>query len=392
MRRINDRLVCYASDIADNTIEQAIKCSQMPFIYPHIALMPDAHLGKGATVGSVIPTIGAVMPSAVGVDLGCGMNAVKLCIKVADLEAQDLSEIREAIESVIPMSAGKYCEKIDPISEPYVRSLGDELINTGLSVDDGFLASNWPYQLGTLGGGNHFVEISADENDDVWLFLHSGSRGVGNKIAQNYINLAKEDNERRFIKLPDPDLAYLVEGDDLFDEYIAWVDWAQDFAASNRMLMIDRALLVLTNYFGDGMKVPEEYISCHHNYLAHERHFGNNVYVTRKGAISARNGQWGLIPGSMGTASYIVKGNGDRLGLTSAPHGAGRDYSRNEARKRFTYENLEERMKGIEWRHSERLLDEIPDAYKDIETVMEDSKSLVTPFHTLHQLVNMKGD
>lgn len=389
-----EKLLIWASDIADNTLEQARRVSSMPFVWPHLALMPDAHLGKGATVGSVIPTLGAVIPSAVGVDIGCGMRAVRTQFKVDDLP-EDRKWLREKIESMIPLSAGVYNRHMSAGARERCRQL-EELAATGNGAEPfnpTAYASNWKLQLGSLGSGNHFIEVSADENDDVWLFLHSGSRGVGNKLAQHHIDVAKGLMRQWWIQLPDDDddLAYLVQGTPEFDQYMAELDWAQRFALENRNEMMDRVISAFEWWTGEKIQRLDD-VNCHHNYTSRERHYGKDLIVSRKGAIDAHEGVMGLIPGSMGTASYVVKGKGSITGLCSAPHGAGRDYSRSQARKTFTMDQLEKRMEGIEWRQTTAFIDEIPDAYKDIDQVMSDSSDLVEVVHTLHQLVNVKGD
>lgn len=389
-----EKLLIWASDIADNTLEQARRVSTMPFVWPHLALMPDAHLGKGATVGSVIPTLGAVIPSAVGVDVGCGMRAVRTQFKVDDLP-DDRKWLREKIESMIPLSAGVYNRHMTATARERCRQL-EELAAGGNGAepfDPGDYAANWKLQLGSLGSGNHFIEVSADENDDVWLFLHSGSRGVGNKLAQHHIEVAKGLMRKWWIQLPDDDddLAYLVQGTPEFDQYMAELDWGQRFALENRNEMMDRVVSAFEWWTGEQVQRLDD-VNCHHNYTSREKHYGKDLIVSRKGAIDAHEGVMGLIPGSMGTASYVVKGKGSATGLCSAPHGAGRDYSRSQARKTFTMDQLEKRMEGIEWRRTNAFIDEIPDAYKDIDQVMADSSDLVEVVHTLHQLVNVKGD
>ena len=389
-----EKLLIWASDIADNTLEQARRVSTMPFVWPHLALMPDAHLGKGATVGSVIPTLGAVIPSAVGVDVGCGMRAVRTQFKVDDLP-DDRKWLREKIESMIPLSAGVYNRHMTATARERCRQL-EELAAGGNGAepfDPGDYAANWKLQLGSLGSGNHFIEVSADENDDVWLFLHSGSRGVGNKLAQHHIEVAKGLMRKWWIQLPDDDddLAYLVQGTPEFDQYMAELDWGQRFALENRNEMMDRVVSAFEWWTGEQVQRLDD-VNCHHNYTSREKHYGKDLIVSRKGAIDAHEGVMGLIPGSMGTASYVVKGKGSATGLCSAPHGAGRDYSRSQARKTFTMDQLEKRMEGIEWRRTNAFIDEIPDAYKDIDQVMADSSDLVEIIHTLHQLVNVKGD
>lgn len=384
------KLINWASILETNTREQAIRTSRMPFIYPHLALMPDAHLGLGATVGSVIPTLGTIMPAAVGVDIGCGMIAVRSQWTSDDLrDAGKLSVLREAIEAAIPLSAGKYNTDLTDTARDYVQHL--ETLANSLNVDPDRHAANWRLQLGSLGSGNHFIEVTADETGQVWLFLHSGSRGVGNKIAQHHIKVARELCAKWWIDLPDPDLAYLVEGTDEFWAYIRALRWAQDFAVLNREEMMARTISATQAFMGDTLDASE-WVNCHHNFTEQERHFGKDVWVSRKGAIRAEKGEPGLIPGSMGTASYVVDGKGNPLSLNSSPHGAGRNHSRSAARKLFTQDQLREAMVGIEYRDTAEFIDEIPAAYKDIDVVMADSADLVEIRHTLHQLVNVKGD
>ena len=390
MDKITERLLSWASILEPNTAEQARVASRMPFIYPHLALMPDAHLGLGATVGSVIPTLGAIMPAAVGVDIGCGMIAVKTQWTRQDVASRGpLRSLREQIERAIPLSAGGNNGKIVATAEPRVAALTAEADSIGLEPAD--YARGWKTQLGSLGSGNHFIEVSLDEADDVWLFLHSGSRGVGNRIAGHHIKVAQALMEKYWISLPDRDLSYLVEGTTEFDRYIADLRWAQHFALLNREEMMDRVIRQATEFFGEPVNELER-INTHHNFTEHEKHFGKDVWLSRKGAISAKLGEPGLIPGSMGTASYVVVGKGNKLALQSSPHGAGRRYSRSAARKTFTHEQLREAMVGIEFRDTDAFLDEIPQAYKDIDQVMADAADLVEVRHTLHQILNVKGD
>jgi tRNA-splicing ligase RtcB len=396
MQKITDRLLNWASHLEPNTLEQARTSSSMPFIYPHLALMPDAHLGLGATVGSVIPTLGAIMPAAVGVDIGCGMIAVKtqwtrdsLAELEASTPAKTLRTLREQIERAIPLSAGGTNNRIVATAEPRIAEL--ESLAAAIGLEPAVHARRWALQLGSLGSGNHFIEVSLDETDAVWLFLHSGSRGVGNRIAGFHIKVAQALMEKYWITLPDRDLAYLVEGTDEFDRYIAELRWAQHYALLNREEMMDRVIRQVSEFFGEPVKEAER-INTHHNFTEHERHFGKDVWLSRKGAISAKLGEPGLIPGSMGTASYVVTGLGNRLALESSPHGAGRMFSRSVARKTFTHEQLREAMTGIEFRDTDAFLDEIPQAYKNIDQVMADAADLVEVRHTLHQILNVKGD
>ncbi|MFC5141213.1 RtcB family protein [Actinomycetospora rhizophila] len=387
MEKISERLLNWASILDDGTREQAERTAAMPFIHPHVALMPDAHLGRGATVGSVIPTLRAIMPAAVGVDIGCGMAAVRTQFDVGELRAKgSLAPLREAIERAIPLGAGHHNRKVVATSVPRVEEL------TALAEEAGFDPSRdkkgWEAQLGTLGSGNHFIEVTVDEADRVWLFLHSGSRGVGNKIAQRHTAVAREACAG--VDLPDQDLAYLTEDTDEFWTYVRELRWAQHYALLNREEMMDRVVRQTAEFVGTDV-VEEERISCHHNYTVQETHAGEDVWVSRKGAIDATAGRAGLIPGSMGTASYVVTGKGEPESLHSSPHGAGRAYSRTKARKTFTHEQLREAMAGIEFRDTDAFLDEIPAAYKDVDVVMADAADLVEVRHTLRQIVNVKG-
>lgn len=389
MERLSARLLSWASLIDEKTLDQAHTTARMPFIHPHLALMPDAHLGKGATVGSVIPTRGAIIPAAVGVDIGCGMIAVRTQFTASDLEGRDLAPLREAIERAIPLSAGRYNRKVVASAEPRIAEL--ERLAEKAGFDPASYTGNWMLQLGTLGSGNHFIEVSLDELDRVWLFLHSGSRGIGNKIAAHHIAVAQRLAKRWWIDLPDPDLAYLVEETPEFTRYIRELRWAQHFALLNREEMMDRVVRQVSEFTGVAVD-EQERINCHHNFTESEKHFGKQVWVSRKGAIQADAGRPGLIPGSMGTASYVVEGLGNPLSLNSSPHGAGREYSRSAARRTFTHDQLRAAMVGIEFRDTDAFIDEIPQAYKPIDTVMADAADLVSIRHTLRQIVNVKGD
>ena len=397
MYQINETAISWLppEQIEPAAMQQIVKLASMPFIYKHVAIMPDCHVGMGATVGSCIPTDGAIIPAAVGVDIGCGMVAVRTPLSRGDLP-ENLSGIREGIERRIPLSAGKYDRRLSSTAEPRVAALeekgGDRLrVYRKLSrrVD-------WRRQLGSLGSGNHFIEITVDESGSVWAFLHSGSRGIGNRIATHHIGTAQKLMKQQSIRLPDRDLAYLSEGTEEFDDYIHDLRWAQDFALFNREEMMDRVMTELSyTVYGEGGHEGElelERIQCHHNFTQKERHYGKDVWVSRKGAIQAKEGQMGLIPGSMGTASYVVRGLGSAEAFETAPHGAGRRFSRGEARRRFTMDDFDRDMQGIEVRRSKEFIDELPGAYKDIDTVMEQSKDLVEIVHTFRQIVNVKGD
>lgn len=384
-----DNVLVWASDLEENTLQQAAAASRLPFIAGHLALMPDAHIGKGATVGSVIPTKGAIIPAAVGVDIGCGMIASKTVLRARDLP-DSLDALMPLIEQRIPAGVGKG-------HSDYARSanagplLARKSGGTILTREQRVTASN---QYGTLGSGNHFVEVCLDENDDVWVVLHSGSRGIGNQLATWHINEAKGLMRKLFIKLEDPDLAYFVEQTPEFQSYIADLLWAQQYALENREVMMDEALEALSAIVGRlGFDIEESRINCHHNYTAQENHNGQNVWLTRKGAIRAREGDLGIIPGSMGTRSYIVEGLGNPASYNSCSHGAGRRFSRGQAKRELDLDTFIASMEGKTW-NSDRaasLLDESSLAYKDIDQVMEDQKDLVRIVHTLSQVFNYKG-
>jgi tRNA-splicing ligase RtcB (3'-phosphate/5'-hydroxy nucleic acid ligase) len=389
MEQISEKLLSWASILADNARAQAERAAAMPFVYPHVALMPDAHLGKGATVGSVIPTLRAIIPAAVGVDIGCGMIALRTQFTADDFKGRgDLARLREAIERAIPLSAGKYNRQIE--GEGITARITELEDREGADSAER-IAPNWRFQLGSLGSGNHFIEVCLDEADRVWLFLHSGSRGVGNKLAQRHIDIAKQLVAKSRVTLPDRDLAYLVEDTEEFWDYIRDLRWAQHFALLNREEMMDRLARRVSDWLGTRVE-PAETVNTHHNYTEQETHFGELVWLSRKGAIDASPDRPGLIPGSMGTRSYVVAGKGNQLALNSSPHGAGREYSRSAARKAFSRAQLDAAMVGIEWRRTDAFLDEIPGAYKDIDVIMEDAKDLVEIKHELRQIVNVKGD
>lgn len=394
MEWITDKLANYASVLDPKTKDQAIESSSIDIIYPHLALMPDAHLGKGATVGSVIPTVGSIIPAAVGVDIGCGMMAVLTQWSKVDLEDVDLQALHASISNAIPLSAGKYNQSV---RYSHTRERVSELehlagVKQAVEVTKGKMG--WERQLGSLGSGNHFIEISLDELDRVWLFLHSGSRGVGNRLAQEHIKVAQAVCTE---KLPNRDLAYLTAGTPEFVAYMEALNWAQRFAWLNRAEMMDRVKSAMTHYMGETV-VEQQEINCHHNYTEKTNVLDKtgklliDVYLSRKGAIDASAGVSGLIPGSMGTASYIVTGLGDPVSFWSSPHGAGRMFSRGAAKRQFTYDELEKSMEGVAWGNSGAFIDEIAGAYKDIDVVMKDSATLVIAAHVLRQLVNVKGD
>ena len=389
---ISDRAVAWIppGEIEDTTLRQIEMVSRMPFVFRHVAVMPDCHLGKGATVGSVIPTVGAIIPAAVGVDIGCGMVAVRTSLKRDDLP-KDLSDIREGIERRIPLAAGGVNRSLTEGAAARVALIEKEAGDRLLFYDR--VKRDWREQLGTLGSGNHFIEVVLDETGDVWAFLHSGSRGIGARVAEHHIGIAKSEMSEAGVDLQDPDLAFLTEGTPTFDDYISDLYWCQDYAMQNRAEMMDRVLTELSYVVhGDDRGIERvETVMCHHNFTARETHFGEDVWVSRKGAIEASEGQPGLIPGSMGTRSYCVRGLGEPESFRTAPHGAGRRFSRGEARRRFTMEDYDRSMQGIEARRSPEFLDELPEAYKDIDEVMEHSRDLVSVTAAFSQIVNVKG-
>ncbi|MDO5512326.1 RtcB family protein [Corynebacterium sp.] len=380
---------CFASHIEQGTLDQAHELAGLPFIHPHVALMPDAHVGMGSAVGTVFGTVDAVIPAAVGVDIGCGMIGVRTAFTAADLQGRDLTALRDRIEDTIPLSPGNYNDwaLAGTTADTRTRELAALAEETGVDLTH---SRKWRQQLGSLGGGNHFIELCLDEDDTVWMFLHSGSRGVGNKIAQKHIRAAQEHCAKHWIPLPNADLAYLVAGTPEFDSYLTDLAWAQRFAWLNREEMMDRFRDALA-WFLDAEVAELERINCHHNYTVQEEHYGQTVWVTRKGAVRAAPGDAALIPGSMGTASYVVEGRGYPPSLNSAPHGAGRRLSRTQARAEYTAADLQARMEGIVYRPGEAWVDEIPDAYKDIDQVMVDAEKLVTVRHRLRQVLNVKG-
>ena len=391
MNQLNEKIVTFLDPetIEPATKQQLLNMAELPFVFKHIAVMPDCHLGKGATVGSVIATKGAVIPAAVGVDIGCGMIAVKTKFFAKDLP-DSLEKTRTGIERRIPLGAGAFNKKLTTTAHKRVAQL------KASGRDYQAVDRRWTEALGSLGSGNHFIEISLDESEQVWVVLHSGSRGIGNKLAMKHIKTAQKLMDENQVHLKDRDLAYLIEGRKEFSDYITDLLWAQDFALLNREEMMDRVMTELSHLFykedGHQADIELERINCHHNFTQRENHFNENVWVTRKGAIQMKQGQKGVIPGSMGTRSYVVSGLENQMAYHSAPHGAGRRFSRGEARRRFTMDDFRKAMAGIECRHSAKLIDELPMAYKDIDEVMENSRDLVKVEHTLRQLVNVKGD
>ena len=391
MERLSDKVVLFlpSASIEPEALTQIRNISSMPFTYKHVAVMPDCHVGKGATVGTVLATKGAVIPAAVGVDIGCGMTAVRTPLDRSALP--DLAAVRRGIERRIPMSAGRFNTRVSETARPRIDEL--KALAGPRDLNREFGTKAWELELGTLGGGNHFLEICVDDTHRIWLTLHSGSRGIGNRIGTHYIRAAQRLMSDQGIRLPDRDLAYLTEGTAQFGNYLRDLHWAQRFALLNREEMMDRLIAEVRSHVrGTGATLELERINCHHNFTQVEHHFGENVWVTRKGAIEANPGQKAMIPGSMGTSSYIVRGLGNPLAFNSAPHGAGRRYSRTKARARFTLADLKESMKGIEFNARPEFIDEIPGAYKDIDEVMANARELVAIEHRLKQIVNVKGE
>jgi tRNA-splicing ligase RtcB len=386
----------YTEDVEPDALRQLVNVSRLPIVHGHVAAMPDVHLGIGATVGSVIPTRKAIIPAAVGVDIGCGMNAVRLSLTAEDLP-ESLARVRGAIEAAVPVGFAQHREPkmTGPERRREARLLGKRLAaiadrHPAVRKMQKKFDETWLCQLGSLGGGNHFIELCLDESRRLWVMLHSGSRGVGNALGRYFIAAAKKDVQRHHRYLPDRDLAYVTEGSELFDDYVAAVRWAQEYALVNRREMMRLILEALERHLPP-FEATGEAINCQHNYVAEETHFGERVYVTRKGAISARAGELGIIPGSMGARSYIVRGLGNPESLCSCAHGAGRRMSRTEARRRFRREDLEAQTAGVECRKDGGVLDEIPGAYKDIDEVMANQSDLCEVVHTLKQVVCVKG-
>lgn len=382
----------------ERALRQLQNTARMPFVHKWVAAMPDVHVGIGATIGSVVPTAGAIIPAAVGVDIGCGMMAVRTSLVACDLP-ETLAPVRSAIERAVPHGRSSHSRGRDRGSWHDVPKAVDtrwaQLAGRFKEIADKHprvAKSNNRVHLGTLGTGNHFIEICLDQDDRVWVMLHSGSRGVGNRIGTYFIAKAKEEMKRWFVNLPDTNLAYFPEGTDCFADYVQAVHWAQDFARTNRELMMEATLMALAH--APGLRPFEaqlEAVNCHHNYVAKEQHFAKDVWVTRKGAVRAGLGELGIIPGSMGTCSYIVRGKGNRDSFCSCSHGAGRAMSRTEAKRRFSVEDHCEATAGIECRKDAGVIDETPAAYKDIDAVMAAQADLVEIVHTLRQVVCVKG-
>ena len=376
----------WTEDIEDAALTQIKNLARLPFIASNgVAVMPDVHMGIGASVGTVIATHKAIIPAAVGVDIGCGMNAVRLSLKASDLP-ENLDIIRSSIERGVPLGTGGSKANTEYSNELEARFLSIADKHPLLSKN------NRASQIGSLGSGNHFIELCIDENQDVWVMLHSGSRGTGNLIGRYFIEKAKNLMEQFHITLPDGDLAYLPQDTDLFDDYIEALNWAQDYALENRKAMMTEVIRNLKLNIEKPFEITHEAINCHHNYAVQENHFGGNLWITRKGAIRAREGDLGIIPGSMGTKSYIVRGKGNLESYCSCSHGAGRRMSRTQARKTFTLADAEAQTMGVNCRKDEDIIDELPLAYKDIDVVMENQKDLVEVVHILKQVMCIKGN
>lgn len=391
----------WTTDIEESALKQLHNLATLPFIHKHVAVMPDVHWGMGSTVGSVIPTIRAIVPAAVGVDIGCGMVAHKLNITPEQLP-DSLAAVRSALEASIPHGRtdnggandrGAWGDVPHSVGAEWLRLSNDERFKEVTESQTKILnrQDQGPRQLGTLGTGNHFVELCLDKEGGVWLMLHSGSRGIGNRIGTYFIEQAKKGMDVWHIKLPDPDLAYLPEASPLFGVYWKALSWAQDYAMTNRTLMMEHAKAALSEALGLPVVTTEHAVNCHHNYVAIENHFGQNVYVTRKGAVRARQGDMGIIPGSMGARSFIVRGKGNPESFCSCSHGAGRRMSRGAAKKQFTKADLEAQTAGVECRKDADVIDEIPGAYKSIQEVMDNQSDLVEIVAELKQIVCVKG-
>lgn len=392
----------WTNDVEESALEQLHNLATLPFIHKHVAVMPDVHWGMGSTVGSVIPTIKAIVPAAVGVDIGCGMMACQLAIGASDLP-DSLAGIRARLEAYIPHGrsdnggrndVGAWDRTPQAVDEAWYKLYTDDRFLTTRQKHPKLFAGRdlqGPRQLGTLGTGNHFVEVCLDKLDRVWVMLHSGSRGTGNRIGTYFIEKAKEEMARWHIKLPDPNLAYLPDNTELFEDYWRALSWAQDYAAENRRLMMEQALAALSSELGRSIVPQAVAVNCHHNYVAIENHYGQNVYVTRKGAVRAREGDLGIIPGSMGARSFIVRGKGNPESFCSCSHGAGRKMSRGAAKKQFTTADLAVQTAGVECRKDADVIDEIPAAYKSIDEVMANQSDLVEIVAELKQVLCVKG-
>jgi tRNA-splicing ligase RtcB len=382
----------WTDDIDEGSKAQLANIASLPFIHHHVAAMPDVHLGIGATIGSVIATHQAIIPAAVGVDIGCGMVSARLSLTANDIDEKRLKKVFEQISRDVPVGRDQHADGrvlVDAVRpfEPGLKALTERHPQL-LKAFGKF--SKWANQMGTLGGGNHFIEVCLDEHERVWVMLHSGSRGIGNAIATYFIELARKDMARHMIHLPDRDLAYFAEGSEHFADYVEAVHWAQEYAMANRQAMLELVLAGLARHLPP-FTVTTEAVNCHHNYVAREHHYGADVWVTRKGAIRAGEGELGIVPGSMGARSYIVRGKGSAESFCSSAHGAGRRMSRTAATKRFTEADLARQTEGVICRKDKGVVEEIPGAYKDIDEVMANQRDLTEILHTLKQVVCVKG-
>ena len=382
----------YTGEIEPSARAQLVNVSKLPIVHHHVAAMPDVHLGIGATVGSVIPTLHAIIPAAVGVDIGCGMMAARLSLASDQLDEKSLRKTFDQISRDVPVGFAQHDDRDvrDHAAKRFQKVLRRILEkHPGIEKRKG-KSTSWTHQLGTLGGGNHFIEVCLDEAGRAWVMLHSGSRGIGNAIGTYFIELAKKDSQKNNVHLPDADLAYFPEGARHFDDYVEAVGWAQDYARANREEMMDLVLEAMRRHV-PAFEVRGAAVNCHHNYVERERHFGEEVWLTRKGAIRARAGDLGIIPGSMGARSYIVRGKGAAESFHSCAHGAGRKMSRNAAQKAFSLQDLRTQTEGVVCRKDKGVLDEIPGAYKNIDEVMANQSDLVEVVHTLKQVLCVKG-
>jgi len=382
----------YTGEIEPSARLQLVNISKLPIVHHHVAAMPDVHLGIGATVGSVIPTHSAIIPAAVGVDIGCGMVATRLSLTAEDVDEKKLKRVFDQIARDVPVGFGQHDDRDvrDAAAQPFERRLHRILEKHPAIRKRVGKRSSWVHQMGTLGGGNHFIEVCLDESNCVWVMLHSGSRGIGNAIGTYFIELAKRDAERQQLALPDRDLAYFADGAPHFADYVEAVGWAQEYARANRTEMMELVIASMKRHLRPFTRTTEA-VNCHHNYVARERHYGADVWVTRKGAIRAGRGELGIIPGSMGVRSFIVRGKGSAESFESCAHGAGRRMSRTQAQKQFSTADLEAQTAGVICRKDRGVIDEIPGAYKDIDQVMANQQDLVEVVHTLKQVLCVKG-
>ena len=379
----------YTAEIEATARQQLVNISRLPIVHHHVAAMPDVHLGIGATVGSVIPTKSAIIPAAVGVDIGCGMIATRLSLAAKDVDERSLKKVFDQISRDVPVGFAQHDDAVADVKhfQKGLKRILDR--HPGVQKRVG-KRSDWRLQLGTLGGGNHFIEVCLDESQALWVMLHSGSRGIGNAIGTYFIELAKKDFQQNNVHLPDKDLAYFPEGAQHFDDYVEAVGWAQDYARVNRAEMLELVLEAMRRHL-PSFEATREAVNCHHNYVQRERHYGEDVWLTRKGAIRAGKGELGIIPGSMGARSYLVRGKGSAASFESCAHGAGRRMSRSAAQKKFNIDDLRAQTAGVICRKDKGVLDEIPGAYKDIDEVMANQADLVEVVHTLKQVLCVKG-